>query len=285
METLLSPSTLLSPLRGSKKKPASPAASASSSSSSPARSVVSCALRRQQPPPQAVAAWRGDGGRGGGVGSWATFLQHGLAAAALSLAISMAPGARAGRGVGVRRAERRAAGGHSDVKRLVRDLESRKNIRINFITVRKLTSKADAFEYADQVLEKWYPTVEEGNNKGIVVLVTSQKEGAITGGPAFVQAVGDEILDSTVSENLPVLATDEKYNEAIYTTAKRLAAAIDGLPDPGGPTFKDNKRESNFKTKEETEEKRGQFTLVVGGLLVIAFVVPMAQYYAYISKK
>lgn len=148
-----------------------------------------------------------------------------------------------------------------------------------------MQSKADAFEYADQVLEKWYPTVEEGNNKGIVVLVTSQKEGAITGGPAFVQAVGDEILDSTVSENLPVLATDEKYNEAIYTTAKRLAAAIDGLPDPGGPTFKDNKRESNFKTKEETEEKRGQFTLVVGGLLVIAFVVPMAQYYAYISKK
>ena len=32
-------------------------------------------------------------------------------------------------------------------------------------------SKADAFEYADQVLEKWYPTIEEGNNKGIVVLV------------------------------------------------------------------------------------------------------------------
>jgi hypothetical protein len=64
-------------------------------------------------------------------------------------------------------------------------------------------SKADAFEYADQVLEKWYPTIEEGNNKGIVVLVTSQKEGAVTGGPAFIQAVGDQILDATVSENLP----------------------------------------------------------------------------------
>ena len=82
-----------------------------------------------------------------------------------------------------------------------------------------------------------------------------------------------------------VLATDEKYNEAMLSTAKRLLAAIDGLPDPGGPQFKDNKRESNFKTKEETAEKRGQFTLVVGGLLVIAFVVPMAQYYAYVSKK
>lgn len=82
-----------------------------------------------------------------------------------------------------------------------------------------------------------------------------------------------------------VLATDEKYNEAVYSTAKRLVAAIDGLPDPGGPEAKENKRESNFKTKEETAEKRDQFTLVVGGLLAIAFVVPMAQYYAYVSKK
>ncbi|KAK6915542.1 TPM domain [Dillenia turbinata] len=155
----------------------------------------------------------------------------------------------------------------SDLKRLLSDLEFRKNFHINFITVRKLTSKADAFEYADQVLEKWYPSLEEGNNKGIVVLITSQKEGAITGGPAFIQAVGDTVLDVAVSENLPVLATEEKYNEAIYSTAKRLVAAIDGLPDPGGPKLKDNKRESNFKTREETEEKRGQFSLVVGGLL------------------
>lgn len=66
-----------------------------------------------------------------------------------------------------------------------------------------MQSKADAFEYADQVLERWYPSVEEGNDKGIVVLVTSQKEGAVTGGPAFVQAVGESILDATVSENLP----------------------------------------------------------------------------------
>ncbi|KAK9139539.1 hypothetical protein Scep_009220 [Stephania cephalantha] len=170
----------------------------------------------------------------------------------------------------------------SDLKQLLGDLESRKSFHIDFVTVRKLTSKADAFEYADQVLERWYPSIEEGNKKGIVVLVTSQKEGAITGGPAFIEAVGNNVLDATVSENIPVLATDEKYNEAVYSSAKRLVAAIDGLPDPGGPAFKENKRESNFKTKEETEEKRGQFTLVVGGLLVIAFVVPMAQYYAYV---
>ncbi|KAK3138824.1 hypothetical protein QOZ80_5AG0373840 [Eleusine coracana subsp. coracana] len=286
METLLSPSTLFTPLRGSKKP------SLVSASSSSSRSVVSCAFRKPQP--LAAASHGGDGAR-----NWVSFLHHGLAAAALSLAISLAPAPAPAvasefdvlnDGPPVDSYVVDDAGvlsrvTKSDVKRLARDLEARKNIRLNFITVRKLTSKADAFEYADQVLEKWYPTIEEGSNKGVVVLVTSQKEGAITGGPEFVKAVGDQVLDATVSENLPVLATDEKYNEAIFSTAKRLAAAIDGLPDPGGPSFKDNKRESNFKTKEETESKRGQFTLVVGGLLVIAFVVPMAQYYAYISKK
>lgn len=173
----------------------------------------------------------------------------------------------------------------SDIKRLLSDLETRKGYHINCVTVRKLTSKADTYEFADAVLERWYPSVEEGNSKGVVMLLTSQKEGAVTGGPAFLQAVGDQVLEGVVSQNLPVLATDEKYNEAMFSTAKRLVAAIDGLPDPGGPTFQDKKRESNFKTREETEEKRGQFITVVGGLLVIAFVVPMAQYYAYVSKK
>lgn len=82
-----------------------------------------------------------------------------------------------------------------------------------------------------------------------------------------------------------MLATEEKYNEAVYSAAKRLVAAVDGLPDTGGPQSKEYKRESNFKSREETDEKRGQFTTLVGGLLVIAFVVPMAQYYAYVSRK
>ncbi|KAL4572696.1 hypothetical protein LXL04_019478 [Taraxacum kok-saghyz] len=233
--------------------------------------------------------------------NWVSHVQHGLAALAISLALNFTPILASGSAFAsefnvlndgppkdsyvVDDAGVLSRVTRSDLKNLLSDLEYRKKIRINFVTVRKLTSKADAFEYADQVLERWYPTLEDGNNKGIVVLVTSQKEGAVTGGPEFIKAVGDTVLDATVSQNLPVLATDEKYNEAVYSTAKRLVAAIDGLPDPGGPETKENKRESNFKTKEETAEKKDQFTFVVGGLLVIAFVVPMAQYYAYVSRK
>eukprot|EP00271_Cylindrocystis_brebissonii_P010306 TRINITY_DN26479_c0_g1_i1.p1 TRINITY_DN26479_c0_g1~~TRINITY_DN26479_c0_g1_i1.p1 ORF type:complete len:291 (-),score=49.75 TRINITY_DN26479_c0_g1_i1:553-1425(-) len=173
----------------------------------------------------------------------------------------------------------------SDLKRLLTDLEERTGYHIDVVTLRKITTKGDVFEFADQIIEKWYPTIEEGDKRGVVLLITTAKEGAIAGGPAFNDAIGDDLLEAIISENLPVLATAEKYNEALYSTAKRLVARLDGEADIPGPRFDDEKRVSNFKTKEETSEKRGQFTLVVGGLLAIAFVVPMAQYYAYVSKK
>lgn len=296
METILSPhsfSPLLNPKSPSPKTLLSSSSLQPKSTSLSITKPITCSLKKQTPQSQNPLFTIPK--------SWFSHVHHGLAALALSLALNFCPLLPNGSALASEfdiLSEKPSSDSYvvddagvlsrvtkSDLKRLLSDLESRKDLHINFITVRKLTSKADAFEYADQVLERWYPTVEDGNNKGVVVLVTSQKEGAITGGPAFVKAVGDTILDATVSENLPVLATEEKYNEAMLSTAKRLVAAIDGLPDPGGPGVKDNKRESNFKTKEETEEKRGQFTLVVGGLLVIAFVVPMAQYYAYVSRK
>lgn len=33
-----------------------------------------------------------------------------------------------------------------------------------------------------QVLENWWPTAEKGDKKGILLVVTSGKEGAISGG-------------------------------------------------------------------------------------------------------
>jgi hypothetical protein len=40
----------------------------------------------------------------------------------------------------------------SDLKRLLRDLEDRKGYHINVITLRKITTKPDSFEFADAVL-------------------------------------------------------------------------------------------------------------------------------------
>jgi hypothetical protein len=66
-----------------------------------------------------------------------------------------------------------------------------------------MQSRGDVFEYADNLLEKWYPTLEEGDKKGVLVLITTAKEGAVAGGPTFNGAVGDAILESISTESLP----------------------------------------------------------------------------------
>eukprot|EP00898_Chlorokybus_atmophyticus_P001678 jgi/Chlat1/2510/Chrsp175S02374 len=163
-------------------------------------------------------------------------------------------------------------------------LEKETGYRVNIVTVRKLEFSADAVDFADRVLEKWYPTPELGDKKSVLLLVTTAKEGALTGGPSFNDAVGDTLSDSIGTDNIPIYSADEKYNEALISSVKRIAAKLEGQADPGAPIKNDARPASNFKTKEETTEKRGQFSSVVIGLLVISFIVPMVQYYAYVAK-
>ena len=59
--------------------------------------------------------------------------------------------------------------------------------RLEVATVRKLETENDAFAFGDKLIEKWYKTVEQGDKKGILLVVTSAKEGALTGGPGFLK--------------------------------------------------------------------------------------------------
>ena len=59
--------------------------------------------------------------------------------------------------------------------------------RIEVITVRKLEFETDAFAFGDKILAKWYPDKSEADKKGVLIIVTTGKDGAITGGPAFTQ--------------------------------------------------------------------------------------------------
>ncbi len=84
-----------------------------------------------------------------------------------------------------------------------------------------------------QVLETWYPSAEAGDKKGVLLVVTAGKEGAVTGGKAFLGAVGDDLLDSVVSDNIPIFTEEEKYNAAALTSVDRLVAQLEGQPVPG----------------------------------------------------
>jgi len=167
----------------------------------------------------------------------------------------------------------------------VDNIKKETGFQLEVVTVRKLVFEADPFAFADQVIENWFPTVEEGNKVGVLLLTTTTKEGALVGGPAFMKAVGNDIVEGIVTENIPVFTEEEKYNEAILSSVSRIQASLTGKTDPGGPVRNEKAKGGNFKTKEETKANRNKFAGVVIGLLVIATAVPMIQYYGYVGGK
>lgn len=173
--------------------------------------------------------------------------------------------------------------GAGALSRVLKDLESQTGYHLNVVTVRKLVFEQDPFAFGDKVLEKWYPTLEEGNDKGNLLLVQTTKEGAIVGGPKFLKAVGDDVLDSVLSKNIPINLEQDKFNEALTSSVERIAAVLEGKADPGPPRTFEGKKGANYRTKEETTNKREVFSNVVIGLLVISFVVPMLQYFGYVA--
>jgi uncharacterized membrane protein YgcG len=150
---------------------------------------------------------------------------------------------------------------------------------VTVVTLRKLQFETDAFAFADKVIEKWYPTAADGNKKAVLLVVKSSKEGALVAGPELNKKLGAALVDSITGENIPILCEQEKFSEALISSLRRVEARLEGAADPGPPRVDVVKTGSNFKTKEQTGEKRGSYAVVVGGLLVIAFVVPMVQYY------
>lgn len=166
----------------------------------------------------------------------------------------------------------------------LKKIEAETGYRIEVATLRRLEFENDAFAFGDKLIERWYPSEELGTKKGILLVVTTAKDGALTGGPAFLKAIGDDLIDSVVGDNLPVFTEQEKYNEAVTSSINRIEAKLRGQEDPGGPVRADKTRKRTYKTKDETDNTRAVTGTVVLTLLFIAFVVPMLQFFGYTSR-
>jgi hypothetical protein len=64
-----------------------------------------------------------------------------------------------------------------------------------------------------------------------------------------VQAVGDDIIDSIVGDNIPVLTEDEKYNETVTSSASRIRAAIKG-------EVSSKEQSSDFEQRKRQKKQR-----------------------------
>jgi uncharacterized protein len=172
----------------------------------------------------------------------------------------------------------------SEVQQKLKTLQIVTGYRLELVTVRKLEFESDPFAYSEKVLSTWYPTPEEGEKKGILTVVTTAKEGAIVGDLAFINAVGEELIDSIVGDNIPIYTEEEAYNQTVLSSIDRIIAKLNGDVVPEAPQRADTTRKRNFKTKEETENSKQVTSTVVITLLVIAVVVPMLQYYGYTAR-
>ena len=86
------------------------------------------------------------------------------------------------------------------------------------------------------------------------------------------------------------------WQKQIFCTKRLIAAQawdlalrqnflLTGQKDPGAPRRAEESKTRTYKTKSETENKKGVFSTIVLVLLGISVVVPMLQYWGYTSKE
>merc|ERR1711904_138341 len=114
------------------------------------------------------------------------------------------------------------------------DLETSAGYKLVLVTTRKLEFNPDAFTFSDKIFGKWHKS-DGGDKSGLLLLVTAGKDGAIVGGNSFLTALGDELIDSVIGDNIPYYTGEEKYNEAALSSVNRMVMVLNGKNDPGAP--------------------------------------------------
>ena len=96
------------------------------------------------------------------------------------------------------------------------------------------------------------------------------------------QRVSGETIASLLDETLAAPLRDgNRYNQALEDVTDRLGAILRGEPDPGPPAMDVSfQAERTFATPEETQGSNATTIVIV--LLIIATIVPMLTYFAYV---
>jgi len=155
----------------------------------------------------------------------------------------------------------------SAINEKLKKLHAKTGFDLFVVTTKKISTIPDPYEFADKTLETWYPSLELGDRKGVLLLVTRNKEGAITGGPAFMNALDPAILDTIMDTTIPTLTAEEKFNQAASNAVDRIAAFLEGEIDPGAA-----KQSNNSGGSQRAVLSEGGTGNLLGGAIGIAYV-------------
>jgi len=152
--------------------------------------------------------------------------------------------------------------------------------QIYFISIRSLPFEQSAPEYAKEIFEKW-----SLNQKDVVVVLVNKiaKAGIYYGND--VKGLTPENTTSIGEETYTFKAKEEQYSSAAIDVSNRLVSILSNKGDPGAPVSNREDNSSKFKSAKATEQKRSKYVAIIIVLLIIAFVVPMVQFFYYVKDE
>ena len=165
---------------------------------------------------------------------------------------------------------------------ILQDISENTETDVKLVIIRRLNYGETVDSFADELFNQWYPTPEEQTDKVLLVFDTITNNATIRVGEGLKDRLSEEIAKSVVDDTIGVpIREDNKYNQAFLNASDRLATVLAGEPDPGPPAVKDDLDvEGTFTKAEDTDTESS--TVWVVGLLVVATVIPMATYFAYV---
>jgi uncharacterized protein len=156
-----------------------------------------------------------------------------------------------------------------------------KQIEVIFVSVRSIPYGQNPQEFAQELFQKW----NLNENNVIVVLVNKLAKAGIYYG-SQVTVLSDEIVKSICEETYTNKAKEEQYSSAALDVSNRLVSLLLEKGDiASASSFKLSSNSSNFKSAKKTEESRSKYIAIIAILLIIAFVVPMIQFFYYVKDE
>jgi len=168
----------------------------------------------------------------------------------------------------------------SYIEKNLQKVEDLNGNKIYFVSIRSLPFEKSAIEYAKEIFEKWNLTQKDV----VVVLVNKIAKAGIF--------FGDEVQGLTLGNTLSIgeetytfKAKEEQYSSAAIDVSNRLVSILSNKADPGAPISNLEDNSSKFKSAKATEQKRSKYVAIIIVLLIIAFVVPMVQFFYYVKDE
>ncbi len=206
-----------------------------------------------------------------------------LAAPALATSVSQIPSVTAGDGAWiVDEADVLSRLSEGQLSARLKKLEADFGDEVHLVTFRRLDYGETIDSFTDELFSAWFPTPEEQQSQVIIALDISTNTVGIRAGEDTQKRLPEDIATSIAEETMmaPIRKGDQ-YNQSFLDASDRLIAVLSGEEDPGPPVIIDDMRvEGTFASVEETKESNA--TVIVIILLILATVIPMVTYYAYV---